>query len=362
MSELPIRQEKRRLTQQPLFQFGLCLFALILLRLGLEKTSLPLGFLPIANVVVSAAFIAIPVMALFRGAAYRWTWLAAAGFIVAGAALQFGTLAILPKIPNGYPIGPLVAVSQTGLLIWCLGLAAALSLAIRDRNMLVPMAIFLALFDIWLVFVPEGPVGQIARGNQTQLANIAFSVPRPTAAPTTGAPTPLAYIGPADFLFMAMFFCAICRFQLRYAATARWMVPVLAGYLAIALLTPNVSIGPIRLGALPALVPIAAVVMAVNAREFKLTRDEKQTTVALAIIGIALVTWRFIVAAEPKPEPAAEEAIAGQELPAGPLPTAGGPGPRVPLGMPAPGAPRSQTYQSPRSPAGKPSPLSPGSP
>ena len=343
-------------SRKSLLYFGLSLLALILLRLGLEHTSLPLAWLPAANVLVSAGFIAIPVLALFRGAAYAWTWPMAISFIALGAVLQFGTLAALPKIPNGYPVGLFVAVSQAGLLIWCLGLAAALSLAIRDRNMLVPMAIFLALFDIWLVFVPEGPVGRIARGNQTQLAQIAFSVPKPAAAPTTGAPTPLAYIGPADFLFMAMFFCAICRFNLRYAATGRWMVPVLAGYLALALLTPDVSIGPIRLGALPALVPIAAVVMAVNAREFKLTKDEKQTTIALALIGIGLLTWRFIVSGEARPIPPGEDPTTGQEAPADSSPMATDPTPPKPLGTPAPGVPRSRQYQPPRSPAGKPNP------
>jgi hypothetical protein len=341
---------------RPLIQFGISLALLVILRICLERVALPLTFLPAANIVVSAAFIAIPVFALFRAAAYRWTWLTAGAFIAVGVALQFGTLALLPKFPAGSPIGLFVSVSQTGLLIWCLGLAAALSLAIRDRNMLVPMAIFLALFDIWLVFVPEGPVGQVARGNQTQLAQIAFTVPKPVAAPTMGAPTALAYIGPADFLFMAMFFCAICRFQLRYAATARWMAPVLAGYLAIALLTPNVSIGPIRLGALPALVPIAAVVMVVNFREFKLSRDEKQTTIALAIIGIAVLAWRFMVASQPKPPAPVDETMIEQEAPAGPLPLLGDPTSKIPLGTPAPGARNSQKYRPPQPPKGKPGP------
>ncbi len=341
---------------RPLYQFGVCLILLIILRIGLERAALPLSVLPAANILVSAAFIAIPVLALYRAAAFHWTWVLAGAFIAVGVALQFGTLAMLPKLPIGSPIGLFIAISQTGLLIWCLGLAAALSLAIRDRNMLVPMAIFLALFDIWLVFVPEGPVGQVARGNQTQLAQIAFTVPKPVAAPTTGAPTALAYIGPADFLFMAMFFCAICRFKLRYAETARWMVPVLAGYLAIALLTPNVSIGPIRLGALPALVPIAAVVMAMNFREFKLSRDEKQTTFALAIIGIAVVTWRFMVASQPKPPAPVEETMIEQEAPAGPLPMVGGPTSKIPLGTPAQGARNSQTYRPPQPQKGKPGP------
>ena len=299
--------------------FCLALAVLLILRFVTMWVAIPMGMLPVANLLISVLFIAVPVAGLFRGASHRWTWAQAAGAIALGTALQFGLMPFLPGIANPTGRGILLAISQTGLPIWCLGLGAALSLVLRDRNLLVPMSIFLALFDIWLVFVPEGPVGQVARGNQTALASVAFSVPRPMSAPTGAPPTPLAYIGPADFLFMAMFFCAIYRFNLRARETAKWMAPVLACYLLVALLLPGVAIGAIRLGALPALVPIATVVMLVNWRDFKLTRDEKQTTVVLAILGIALLTWRFMVAGESRPiEPERESQPATSPRPVGP--------------------------------------------
>lgn len=299
--------------------FCLALAVLLILRFVTMWVAIPMGMLTVANLLISVLFIAVPVAGLFRGASHRWTWGQAAGAIALGTALQFGLMPFLPGIANPTARGILLAISQSGLPIWCLGLGAALSLVLRDRNLLVPMSIFLALFDIWLVFVPEGPVGQVARGNQTALASVAFSVPRPMSAPTGAPPTPLAYIGPADFLFMAMFFCAIYRFNLRARETAKWMAPVLACYLLVALLLPGVAIGPIRLGALPALVPIATVVMLVNWREFKLTRDEKQTTVVLAILGIALLTWRFMVAGETRPiERETESPPATSPRPVGP--------------------------------------------
>jgi hypothetical protein len=204
---------------------------------------------------------------------------------------------------GGFPGLAASLAGQAGLLMWCLGLGCLLALALKDQNLLIPIAVFLALFDIWLVFAPDGPVGQIARGNQEQLAQIAYSVPRPASAPTGGRPQPLAYIGPADFMFSAMFFAALYRFGLDVRRTAQWLAPVLVAYLLLALLAGDVSIGPIRLAALPALLPIAAVVLAVNGRHFRLTRDEWTSTAVLGGLMLAFVVWRFSVTAEPVPPP-----------------------------------------------------------
>jgi hypothetical protein len=296
---------------KPLLRAGYLLLVLIALRIAILLIPIPISLLAGTNLLVSICFILLPVAALFTGAAYRWTMPSALLATVVGAVLQFGTA---PFAKMGL-IGALLAtVGQSGLVVWCLGLGTCVSLLVRERNMLVPMAIFLALFDIWLVFVPEGPVGQLARANAPALTNMAYTVPRVVETPTSGHATPLGYVGPADFLFMAMFFAASHKFELRADRTAKWLGPVLVGYLLITLLAGDISVGPIRLGALPALLPIGAVVLIANAREFKLSRDERQTTVALTMICIAVLIWRFIANAQvPRSEPLNEALGSGVE-------------------------------------------------
>jgi len=293
------------------------LASLAILRLLISHVSIPPAAVVPASVLASFLFVGISVATLFRAAAFRWTWGTAIAAVLIGVPMQFG-LGFAANAAGGLAASILHPIAQTGLLVWCLGLGAMLCLALRgDRNLLVPVAIFLALFDIWLVFVPEGPVGQIARGNQAALAQVAFTVPAPTHAPTGAKAHSLAYIGPADFLFMSMFFVALYRFGLRARETAIWMAPVLVLYLLVALMFPHVSLGPIRLGALPALVPIGLVLLAVNAREFRLSRDEKITSWAVLVIGIALVAWRFSVQPTSPVEPSPSEDAQG-------LPESGG--------------------------------------
>ena len=143
------------------------------------------------------------------------------------------------------------------------------------------------------MFVPEGPVGKIARGNQEALVRIAYSVPKIGTVSHGGHAESLAFVGPADFMFLAMFFVALYRFQMRTRETLLAIVPVLAGYLSIVLLAGHVSFGPVSLAAMPALLPIGATVLIVNRREFKLTKDEKYSSFLIIGVGLAVVTWRM---------------------------------------------------------------------
>jgi hypothetical protein len=191
-----------------------------------------------------------------------------------------------------------------------MGVGAGLACLLKDRNMLLPIAAFLALFDMWLVFAPEGVVGKIARGNQESLAKVAYTIPRiadsqaePGAAPH-GFAQAFAFVGPADLLFLAMFFVALYRFEMRTKVTLRAMIPVLIAYLAVVIFLKDAWIGPIRLAALPALLPIGLTVLWVNRREFKLLPDERNITIALLALGIPFVAWRIAVSQpEAGPEP-----------------------------------------------------------
>lgn len=296
------------------------MITLIALRIALGIIPIPVALLDTANLIVSILFVAIPIVGIFAGSSLRWTWATAAVSVLVGGAIQILAPLTLSKSSTALQAGITLSVAQTALLVWVLGLGVLIAILIRDRNLLLPISIFLGLFDIWLVFAPEGPVGKIARGNQKMLANIAYQVPQAAAQAREGLAAPMIYIGPADFLFTAMFFVALHRFGMRVRETAVALVPTLITYLIVVLKFGYISLGPISLRALPALLPIGLVVLWVNRREFKLTKDEKITTVALAILGIGLVGWRLAVAKPeavqvPRAEPATQESVPTPQAP-----------------------------------------------
>jgi hypothetical protein len=300
----------------------IALAILIVLRIVVGVVSFPIGSLRTMNVVVSVLFIAVPILGFYRGGSFKWTYRTAWLMVACGAASQLAFWAA--QAPNEPPLaqGVFSSLSQTGLLLWTFGLGAALALFLRDKNLILPMSIFLALFDIWLVFAPEGIASHAASAPSSLAGQFlhnggAFIVPAPAIRPQGGYAAPLAFVGPADWLFLAMFFVALYRFNMRTRATLYAMIPTLAAYLLIVLVFGNVELGPFRLGALPALLPIGTVILAVNWREFKLTKDEIYSTILILVLGIGVVTWRLIVS---------NRAQEQRPAPSNPVPDQGAPG------------------------------------
>lgn len=248
-----------------------------------EALRIPVSFL------ITVIFVILPIIALFRAGSHLWTVKLALGFVACGALIQFGLQALQL---GGKGLLPIVvdAVSQQGLPIWTVGLGAALALLLKDKNMLLPVSIFLALFDIFLVFTPVGFVQQLMRNHPKLLPAMAHQIPQVITKPQeTGVPVgTFAYIGPADFLFMGMFFVAVFRFGMRSKETFRWLLVALAVYIPLALV-----FGPV-----PLLVPIGLAVLLVNIREFTMNTEEKISTAVVALIGIAIIAYS---ATRPKP-------------------------------------------------------------
>jgi hypothetical protein len=96
-------------------------------------------------------------------------------------------------------------------------------------------------------------------------------------------------MGPADPLFIAMFLYAVRKFDMRFRQTLLWLIPALAIYLGIVLVFGDRSLWGISLGALPALVPIGIVVVAVNAREFKMSKQEAAMTAGVLAVCACLI-------------------------------------------------------------------------
>lgn len=321
------------------------MLGLVVLRLVIGTVSIPVSAVIPASLLVSIVFVAAPIYALFRAASTNWTWLKAVLFLLGGLLIwSTGPLLAGGLKTSPFAFGLVVGVSQQAIVAWCLAIGTMIALLLKDRNLLLPVAIFLALFDLWLVFAPEGVVNQtVVRGSGQALQAIGYQIPKPQTAATGGYAAPLAYVGPADYLFLAMFFVALFRFDMRTRRTFQVAVPVLAIYLLVVLLFGWVSLGPIRLGALPALVPIGAVVLIVNRREFQLKKDEIQATVALAILGSAFVTWRIFAPRPPEPRSGPSQSVPAQGEPGSPP-------------KPATDDPSRSPSESPRAPGNTPSP------
>jgi hypothetical protein len=98
-------------------------------------------------------------------------------------------------------------------------------------------------------------------------------------------------VGPADLLFIAMFFASLHKFGMRVGQTVWAMIPTLIAYLLVVVVFGSVSVGRVSLSALPALVPIGAVVLVVNGRLFKLSKDEILSTALVTVLVLGLLAW-----------------------------------------------------------------------
>ena len=175
------------------------------------------------------------------------------------------------------------------LMVWLAGsIGASLSLLLRGANMIPPVAAVLALVDTWTVLL-RGPVQQIMESQHptAQAFTQAMTVQLPAPRAIGAAPSPLL-IGFADFLFIAFFTAAICRFVPNgraYKRTLTGLLIILSAYLLLVA-------SPLDILALPALVPTAVVMIAINWRHFHYDRSE---AFALLYAGlfIALIAMAF---------------------------------------------------------------------
>jgi len=182
------------------------------------------------------------------------------------------------------PLRPvLLALSSILFLLACVFFGRLLSLIIRERNMLFPVALIAGLADIFTVFF--GPTGKTLAKAPQIVQKLSVGIPQ--AGSATGAQggaglAHLASAGLGDFIFLTFFFACVYRFGLRANATF-WVIfgLTLAGMCAV-LLVPNVP-------ALPLLPFIVAGFLLANAGAFRLSRQEKlYMAIALAFVAVLL--------------------------------------------------------------------------
>jgi hypothetical protein len=291
-----------------LLVFFASLLGLAVVRLLLGFVAVPVGLVLPVSLLVTALYIAVPVFAVFAAASHPWTVKLAVGFVVGGLLVHFGLWGLVHKglLGQGVLAAIAGAISQTGFFLWCIGLGALLAVKLKDRNLLLPVSVFLAGFDIFTILTPIGPTQAIMKKAPEILPAVGLNIPRPQATPTMGPVAPLAFVGPADFLFMGMFFVAIYRFEMRPRETVKWLIPAILVYLLLSM----------WLGAIPLLVPIGLTVLIVNWREFRLNKEEKISTGVLAAIMVGLIAFGMTrQRPAPQAEPSQSEPVQSVETP-----------------------------------------------
>lgn len=316
---------------------GFVVFALILLTLvtldvvlGVER--FPRSWAPVLSPMVTALYVIAPIWALYEASRESWTWKSALALFLVGVAIHATVVFPAHVAQDVFQytwMRALAGLQQAGLLTWCLGLGAGLALALKDRNILLPVALFLAALDIFVILTPGGPTRHLMVQHPEFFNRIAMQIPKAAFKGTDVGSGVAARVGPADMFLLAMFFIALNRFGMRASATFRAVAPALVCYLLLVIVFGAFRLGPIRLDALPALVPIGAVILFVNRKEFHLSRDEKLSTALIGALGIGLIVFGAT----------RRQAAESITPPVGPSPSSGAPGHALPGGSPGPAGP-----------------------
>jgi len=258
---------------------------------------LPPQYLAPASVVATVLFMFLPVCGIFLAAGLGWTPKSAAVVLLVGVA----AVLLLSNLQAGtvWLDGAIQAALQFFRVAWPVALGILVGTLVRDKNLLIPIAVFLITFDILLVLAPRGPTRAMMQQPITRQAfeTLAYQVPAPRsqAEEPTVRPQPLAQVGPADSLFLAMFAFALYRFGMRVRKTFVWMAVALTLYLGVVIFAGGTSIAGIPLKMLPGLVPMGIVVLSVNRREFSLSPEERRLVYGVVGVCVLLILSAFLL-------------------------------------------------------------------
>ncbi len=270
------------------------------LQLGTPLITLPPGWLLISGVLLSTLLL----MATLLGLVFAWAreterlgWLAPA-MLLGGLAAWLGWSA-LPTVlgwtpqnrPSEFALGGYRAMHGYLLMAAAVGLGATLAKLIREKNLLAPVIPFAAMVDMLTVLTPGGFVKQVMEKapEVAERASVAVMA-APNAPQATAKLTPIAIIGVGDFIFLALYAACLIRFKMRVRATMVGLFIALWVYLGLALwVLPMLGLAP----RLPALVPMAAVTLALNWRSFQLSRQESIASVVVIALALSVIAFLF---------------------------------------------------------------------
>ncbi len=186
-----------------------------------------------------------------------------------GATSEYGRLMAVP------------AADVILLLALILG-GRLLSRIVRERSLVIPVALVLALADIFTVFL--GPTA-LALEEAPELV-AAVSVKLPAMGSATGPAgvaglRHVATLGPGDTFFATLLFAVVLRFGLDLRRSFWWMYAIVGVVLAAAVAVPGMP-------PLPVLPLMAVGFLVVNWRDVRLTRTEWVYVAIVFAVVIAL--------------------------------------------------------------------------
>ncbi len=197
----------------------------------------------------------------------------------------------------------------------CVFAGRLLSRILRERNIMLPIAIVLALTDIFTVFV--GPVAVALTKAPGLVEQLSMKLPAVgSAAGPEGAAglTHFATLGLGDIIFAVVLLAGAARFDLNFRGTVWWMLGLVAAGLGLFVAMPAVPPMPV--------LPLMAIAFLIaNRGRFALTPEERRSMiVALIVIGGLLaglgVLAHTLAARLPAP-PSEKPAVVEQPQPPG---------------------------------------------
>jgi hypothetical protein len=253
---------------------------------------LPAGTpIPVVLGVVVASVVGFMLLSIAMTAALTRASLAPRAAIVAlagglalwlGLLLYGGTLTAGGARPGRATALALAQGVDLGRTLAAVGIGTLVAALVRDRNLMLPAAVFAAFADYFMVHY--GTVHQALSSEKGQKLLEAMSSKTPEIR-VGGLPIPVLSVGMADIVFIAFFLACAIRLELN----ARGTLLAFAVILPLALLLVLITGWPV-----PALMPMALAFVLVNWRYFRLSQEERKA-VAIAAGVVALATAGFFI-------------------------------------------------------------------
>lgn len=195
------------------------------------------------------------------------------------------TFAFILSMDMGLPKGTVAhldtvrfAGAHASMIVSAAFLGMLVSRVIRDRNMVLPVAIVAAVVDILTVF--RGPVGKALETAPELVARAAVGIPQ-IGVPMGHGGAFVTLMGPGDFVFLGIFMACVWRFRMN-APTTFWAIYTFSLLGMLVVITPSVPY-------VPGLPFMAAALLLVNFHEFRLSRSERFALLYAALVGLGAV-------------------------------------------------------------------------
>jgi hypothetical protein len=239
----------------------------------------------VGSIGVTVLFILAAMSGAAALAAISMSWLGE----VLGMLACLGVWYVVAGIGESSDLGRALAVPAADVffLVACVLAGRLLARILRDRNLLLPVCVVLALADVFTVFL--GPTRLALEEMPELVSKLSIKLPRVgSAAGPEGVAglVHLATMGPGDLVFLSFFFVAAVRFGLSVRASFAGIFMLVAVGLAIIVALPR----PIPVPVLPLM---AVGFLIANRGKFKLTRAEKRNLVVAAgfFAAVILAMW-----------------------------------------------------------------------